>query len=40
MSNIYEIAKQVGFSPSTVARALSGKGYVNEEKKRDNTQCS
>jgi LacI family transcriptional regulator len=33
MSTIYEIAKKVGFSPSTVARALSGKGYCDEKKK-------
>ncbi|MCM0650076.1 LacI family transcriptional regulator [Clostridium swellfunianum] len=33
MSSIYEIAKKVGFSPSTVARALNGKGYVDERKR-------
>ncbi|MEG2159006.1 MAG: LacI family DNA-binding transcriptional regulator [Clostridia bacterium] len=32
--NIYEIAKIVGYSPSVVARALSGKGYCSEEKKK------
>jgi len=31
MSNIYEIAEKVGLSPSTVARALSGKGYCSKE---------
>ena len=33
MSNIYQIAKIVGLSPSTVGRALSGKGYCNEKTK-------
>jgi len=33
MSNIYDIAEKTGFSPSTVARALSGKGYVGKETK-------
>lgn len=33
MSNIYDIAAKTGFSPSTVARALSGKGYVSKETK-------
>lgn len=33
MSSIYEIAKKVGFSPSTVARALNGKGYCDKEKR-------
>ncbi|HHY83345.1 MAG TPA: LacI family transcriptional regulator [Clostridiales bacterium] len=34
MSNIYEIAKKVGLSPSTVARALSGRGYCSEESRK------
>ena len=33
MGNIYDIATKTGFSPSTVARALSGKGYVGKETK-------
>jgi len=33
MSNIYDIATKTGFSPSTVARALSGKGYVGKDTK-------
>lgn len=31
MASIYQIAKEVGVSPSTVARALRGKGYVSKE---------
>ncbi len=31
MATIYEIAQEVGVSPSTVARALSGKGYCSKE---------
>ena len=31
MSNIYEIAKITHLSPSTVARALSGRGYCSQE---------
>ncbi len=31
MSTIYDIAEETGFSPSTVARALSGKGYCSEK---------
>ena len=31
MSNIYEIAKITNLSPSTVARALSGRGYCSQE---------
>ncbi|HHU79515.1 MAG TPA: LacI family transcriptional regulator [Clostridiales bacterium] len=34
MSNIYEIAEKVGLSPSTVARALSGRGYCSSESRR------
>ncbi len=34
MTNIKEIAKRAGVSPSTASRALSGRGYVSEEKKR------
>ena len=34
MSNIYEIADKTGFSPSTVSRALSGKGSVGQETKK------
>ncbi len=30
MSNIYDIGRETGLSPSTVARALSGKGYCSE----------
>ena len=33
MASIYEIAKEAGMSPSTVARALSGTGYCSPEKK-------
>ena len=33
MTNIQEIARRAGVSPSTASRALSGKGYVSEEKK-------
>lgn len=29
MATIYDIAKRTGFSPSTVARALNGKGYCS-----------
>lgn len=32
MATIYEIAKEAGVSPSTVARALSGSGYCSKEK--------
>lgn len=31
MSNIYEIAETTGLSPSTVARALSGRGYCSKK---------
>ncbi len=34
MSNIYEIAKLSGYSPSTVARALSGNGYIKDTTKK------
>lgn len=34
MTNIQEIAKRAGVSPSTASRALSGRGYVSEEKKK------
>ncbi len=34
MASIYEIARQAGVSPSTVARALSGRGYCSEEKRK------
>ena len=34
MVTIYEIAKHVGLSPSTVARALNGKGYCSEESRQ------
>ncbi len=34
MSNIYKIAEKVGLSPSTVARALNGKGYCSEKSKK------
>ncbi len=33
MTTIYEIAKKVDASPSTVSRALSGNGYVSKEMK-------
>lgn len=33
-SNIYEISKITGFSPSTVSRALSNKGYCSEKAKK------
>lgn len=33
ISTIYDIAKKVGLSPSTVSRALSGNGYCDEGKK-------
>ena len=33
MSNIYNIAELTGYSPSTVARALTGKGYVGRKTK-------
>lgn len=33
MSNIYEIAEKTGLSPSTVARALSNRGYCSEKAK-------
>ena len=33
MSTIYDIGRETGLSPSTVARALSGKGYCSEEAK-------
>lgn len=33
MSTIYDIGKETGLSPSTVARALSGRGYCSEEAK-------
>lgn len=32
--SIYKIAKETGYSSSTVARALSGKGYVSEETRK------
>lgn len=34
MSNIYDISRETGLSPSTVARALSGRGYCSEASKR------
>ncbi|OWA33355.1 LacI family transcriptional regulator [Saccharibacillus sp. O16] len=34
MTNIQEIAQRAGVSPSTASRALSGRGYVSEEKKQ------
>lgn len=34
MSTIYDIGKETGLSPSTVARALSGRGYCSEEARR------
>mgnify|MGYP000975959674 CR=1 FL=1 len=40
MSNIYEIAKKVGLSPSTVARALSGKGYCSSESRNKVLQAA
>ena len=33
MSTIYDIAKKVGLSPSTVARVLSGRGYSSSAAK-------
>ena len=33
MATIYEIAKEAGVSPSTVARALRDSGYVSQEKR-------
>ncbi len=33
MATIYDIAKETGYSPSTVARALSGKGYCGAKAK-------
>ena len=33
MSTIYDIAKKVGLSPSTVARVLSGRGYSSNDAK-------
>ena len=32
-ATIYEIARQAGVSPSTVARALRGEGYCGKEKR-------
>ncbi len=32
---IYDIAKALGYSPSTVARALSSRGYVSEKAKKE-----
>lgn len=34
MSTIYDIGRETGLSPSTVARALSGRGYCSEEARR------
>ncbi len=34
MTTIYDIAKETGFSASTVARALSGRGYCSEKAKK------
>lgn len=34
-STIYDVAKKTGYSPSTVARALSGNGYCAEKTKKD-----
>lgn len=34
MSNIYKIAEKTNLSPSTVARALSGRGYCSETARR------
>jgi len=34
MVSIYDIAEAVGVSPSTVSRALRGKGYCSEEKRQ------
>lgn len=34
MSTIYSIAKKVGVSPSTVSRAISGKGYCHDETRK------
>lgn len=33
MATIYEIARAAGVSPSTVARALRGSGYVSPDKR-------
>lgn len=33
MSNIYQIAEKTGLSPSTVARALNGRGYCSQKSK-------
>ena len=34
MSTIYDIAKKTGYSPSTVARALNGRGFCSEKAKQ------
>lgn len=34
MSNIYDIGRETGLSPSTVARALSGRGYCSEKARK------
>lgn len=34
ISTIYDVAEKTGYSPSTVARALSGKGYCGEKTKK------
>lgn len=40
MSTIYDISEKVNLSPSTVARALSGKGYVSQAAKEKILQAA
>lgn len=40
MATIYDIAEHLGLSPSTVSRALSGRGYCKEETRRKILQAA
>lgn len=40
MSTIYDIAKETGYSPATVARALRGTGYCSEKSRKIILECA